>query len=266
MQGNLRDFSPTQLLSLVSLAKKSGTLDVSRNNGGAELTFKEGKLVHARIGNADGSLASVLARAGRISQKQAAALARRAEQTSDQQLGLLLIQKGYVSQQAIVQSIKRHSLAAVNNFAGWKEGDFEFDTTKQVADNRITVPIDLENVIIQIARLQKRDEQLEEEIPSLDITLKFTNRPKVKLEDLQLNKDEWRVLNFIKPDNTIRMIANKLNMSEKQIRRIIGSLREAGLVELAHARRTQKLSEEEKTRKKAIVGRLINHLQGMGAE
>lgn len=266
MKGNLKDFSPTQLLSLVSLAKKTGTLEVGRKDQEADLSFKDGKLVYAAIDDVDGSLASVLARAGRISNDQASTLSKHAARTSDKQIGLLLIQKGYVTQADIVQALKRHALASINQFASWKDGNFEFNLEKMPDDGKITVPLDLENVIIQIARLQKRDEQLEEEIPSLDIALKFTNRPNVKLSDLQLNKDEWRVLNYIKPENTIRMIANKLSMSDKQVRRIVGSLREAGLVELAHARRMQQLSQEEKDRKKAIVGRLINHLQGLGAE
>ncbi len=266
MKGNLKDFSPTQILSLVSLAKKSGSLAVQRRDGQAQLYFREGKLVFAAIGNDDGSLASVLMRAGRISADQAANLAKFAQRSSDKQLGLLLIQKKYVTQDDIVQSIKRHVLGVLNQFASWKEGAFAFDPTRQPDDGRITVPIDLENVIIQIARLQKLDEQLEEEIPSLDIALKFTNRPNVKLSDLQLSKDEWRVLNFIKPENTIRMIANKLNMNDRQIRRVVGSLREAGLVELAHTQRREVLSAEEKKKKRQLVGRLIDHLQGMGAE
>jgi hypothetical protein len=267
MKGNLRDFSPTQLLSLVSLAKKTGTLSVNHKEGEATLSFKEGKLVYSAMGKADGSLASILVRAGRISDKQAGSLAQYAAKTSDKQLGLLLIQKGYITQEDIVKSIKRHSLASVNSFANWKEGAFAFDPDRQPDEGRITVPLDLENVIIQIARLQKKDSQLEEEIPSLDIALKFTNRPNVQLSDLQLNKDEWRVLNYIKPDNTIRMIANKLNMSDKQIRRVIGSLREAGLVELAHARRrAEKLSEQEKEKKRSNVVRIINRLQSIGAE
>lgn len=266
MKGNLKDFSPTQLLSLVSLAKKTGTLGIARKDGDAFLSFKEGKLIYATVGTADGSLASVLARTGRINPKQAAALAEHAKKTSDKQLGLMLVQKGYVTQEEIVKSIKRHALAAVTHFANWHEGDFEFELGKTPDEGRIIVPVELENVIIQIARQQKRDSQLEEEIPSLDIALKFTNRPNVKLSDLQLNKDEWRVLNYIKPDNTIRMIAKTLNMSEKQIRRVIGSLREAGLVELAHAQRKQKLSAEDTKKKKAIVGRLITHFQSMGTE
>lgn len=267
MKGNLRDFSATQILNLVSLAHKSGTLGVERKDGRAMLSFKEGKLIFASVGEAEGSLASILARDGRITKDQAAALSKRAEQTGDKQLGLLLIQKGYVTQQDIVVSIKKHALAAVNQFATWKEGAFAFDPARMPGDDRITVPLDLENIIVQIARVQKLDEQLEEEIPSLDISLKFTDRPQVKLKELQLSKDEWRVLNYIKPDNSIRMIAKSLNMGDKQIRRVIGSLREAGLIELmqVHKQREQ-LAPEERDRKRALVGRLINHLQSMSAE
>jgi DNA-binding MarR family transcriptional regulator len=264
MKGNLKDFSPTQLLSLVSLAKKSGSLGVRRKEAAADLYFKDGKLVFAAVGDADGSLVSVLTRAGRFSKEQASALAKHAEKTSDKQLGLLLIQKGYVTQEDIVKNMKRHALAAVSLFASWSEGAFEFDAARQPDDGRITVPVDLENVIIQITRMQKLDSQFEEEIPSLDVALTFVKQPNVK--DLQLNKDEWRVISFIKPENTIRMIATKLNMSDKQIRRVVGSLREAGLVELAHVQRRQVMSEGEKQKKRAIVGRLINHFQSMGAE
>jgi DNA-binding MarR family transcriptional regulator len=266
MKGNLRDFSGTQILNLVSLAKKTGTLAVDRKDGKANLIFKDGKLIYAAIGDADGTLASVLARDGRISKEQADALAKRSEKTGDKQLGLLLIQKGYVSQADIIKSIKKHALAAVNQFASWRDGLFAFEQNRLPNDNRITVPLDLENIIIQIARVQKRDEALEDEIPSLDVHLKFVERPNVALKDLQLSKDEWRVLKFIKPDNTIKMIARSLEMNDRQIRRVIGSLREAGLVELVHSRKQrEQMSTDQKQQKRALVGRLINHLQGIGA-
>ena len=66
MKGNLRDFSPTQILNLVSLAHKSGTLGVEHKDGRAMLSFKEGKLIFASVGDAEGSLASILALEPRI--------------------------------------------------------------------------------------------------------------------------------------------------------------------------------------------------------
>lgn len=266
MKGNLRDFSPTQLLSLVSLARKTGRLRVERKGTDANLMFRDGKLVYASIDGADGTLASVLGRSGRISDAQAAKLAGYARRATDKQLGLMLIQKGYVSQGDIINSIKRHAVTAINEFAGWNDGRFEFYQDEQPDPGLITVPLDLENVIVQIARRQKRDEQLMEEIPSLDVSLKFVQRPNVKLSDLQLSRDEWRVLNFIKPGNTLAMISRRLEMDPMEIRRVVGSLREAGLIELAHAQRREQLTTEEKHRRRTLVRRLIEHIQNLGSD
>ncbi|GAB4474187.1 MAG: hypothetical protein Kow00124_13890 [Anaerolineae bacterium] len=261
MRGKLEHFGGTQILSLVSLARKTGQLAVMRADTGARLVFKEGKLIFASMGEHDGSLASVLARDGRITKEQAAALAKHALKTGDKQLGLLLIQKGYVSRADIVQSIKRHALNVVRQFASWNEGEWAFDPNTQPDTDRITVPLDLENVIIEIARAQKRDEQLELEIPSLDVGLRFAEKPKVKVQDLQLSQDEWAVIHYIKPENTIRMIANRLNMSDRQIRRIVGSLREAGLVELVAERPRPPQRPEERHLKRTTVHRLIDYFQ-----
>lgn len=264
MKGNLKDFHPTQILNLVSLAKKSGTLYVNHKGTKGALAFREGKLVFAALGGADGSLANVLVRAKRISKEQGETLSKHAEKTSDKQLGLLLIQKNYVSRADIIKSIKRHALTIINEFAHWKEGAFEFNGKELPGNDRILVPLDLENIIIQIARVQKRDEQLMDEIPSLDVGLKFTTNSKHVIKDLELNRDEWSVLRYVKGGNTIRMIAKSLDMGERQIRRVIGSLREAGLIELVQIREKQELSPEEVTEKKKLVGRLISHFQNMG--
>lgn len=266
MKGNLKDFSPTQLLSLVSLARKTGRLSIERKGIDANLVFRDGKLVYASINGTDGTLASVLGRSGRISEAQAAKLAGYSRRATDKQLGLMLIQKGYVSQGDIINSIKRHAVTAINEFASWDDGRFEFYQDEQPNPGLITVPLDLENVIVQIARRQKRDEQLMDEIPSLDVALKFVQRPNVKLSDLQLSRDEWRVLNFIKPGNTVAMIARRLEMEPMEIRRVVGSLREAGLIELAHAQRREQLSTEEKRRRRTLVRRLIEHIQNLGSD
>jgi len=260
-KGRLEHFSGTQILSLVTLAKKSGGLDVNHDEQKAQLAFKDGKLIFAAQGIADGSLSSVLARDGRISERQAETLAKHAERTGDKQLGLLLIQKGYVSRADIVQSIKRHCLAVVKQFAAWQEGDWLFDPGEAIGKERITVPLDLENVIIEIVRAHKHDEQLELEMPSLDVGLRHNKRPDVNIRDLQLSKGEWSVLKYIKPENSIRMIANSLQMNDNQIRRVVGSLRAAGLVELVAERHHVELTPEEKEKKRDNVWRIIKRVK-----
>ena len=58
LRGNLRDFTITQLLNLINLASKTGTLIVDGPSEQAYISFRDGKLAYARIGKEDGSLAS----------------------------------------------------------------------------------------------------------------------------------------------------------------------------------------------------------------
>jgi DNA-binding MarR family transcriptional regulator len=265
MKGNLKHFGPTNILNLVNLGQKTGTLQVQRKGGQAALSFKDGKLVYAAMNGTDGSLVSVLQSAGRISEKQGASLAAHAKKHGDKQLGLLLIQKGYISRADIVKCIKRHALSSINEFAKWQEGNWAFKQGEIPGDDRILVPLDLEPVIIQIVRMQKRDKDLKTDIPSLDVILQYTDKSRTQKPDLKLTKDEWRVLRLIKPNNTLQMIANSLGFDDRQIRRIVGSLREAGLVEIVSARRPgpAEMTEEEKEEKKSLVLKIMDRIRDL---
>ena len=59
LSGNLRDFTITQLLNLINLANKTGTLVVEGPSQTAKVAFRDGKLAYAQIDQEDSSLASV---------------------------------------------------------------------------------------------------------------------------------------------------------------------------------------------------------------
>ncbi len=234
LKGNLRDFSTTQLLNLVHLARKTGLLMIERQNGAARLYFREGKLIHANIGNVNGHLADMLLKAGKLSDEQAQTIQTRADMRSDKQLGLALMNAGYVTQDDIVQSVKEYMLEIVYTLVGWTEGDFQFDQDMLPSDDRIAVPINLENVIMEGSRRIEESEQLQDELPDLNsVALRFTENPDTRLRDVNLSVQEWRVISFINPRSTIKQIAQSNGMDDFQIRKIVYGMLQAGLVELA---------------------------------
>lgn len=249
IQGNLRDFSTTQLLNLINLAGKTGTLAIyegvrtgekdamnqDRMAAGAErarVAFKAGKLIFARVGGQDGTLVSVLNKAGKLTDEQARIIRERAKNMTDKALALLLINANYVSQKDIVASIQQHTLDIVYNLLTWNQGPFRFEDNALPGSDRIMVPIDLENVIIEGSRRIREIEQLTSHLPNLDMALKFPENPKEKFKGIHLSVEEWRVVSFVNPKNTIRQIAKANNMTDIEIRRIVYGLEQAGLVEL----------------------------------
>ena len=232
LKGNLCDFSTTQLLNLIHLARKTGTLTIETSNGSARMAFREGKLIHAAAGEDTGALTGVLQRAGKLSAQQAQAIDKGSKKISDRELGLMLIDAGLVTQSDIVQSVRQHILNIVYRLFTWAEGAFRFEANVLPPRDLITVPINLESVIMEGSRRLKEWERLQDDLPNLDLALKFTDRPDARLRSINLTVEEWRVVSFINPRNTIRQIAKANNMTDFQIRRIVYGMLQAGLVEL----------------------------------
>jgi len=233
LKGNLRDFSTTNLLNLINLAKKTGTLLIEGPNQSAQMSFRNGKLVYAAMGQEDGHLATVLRKAGRLTEEQARVLRARAATATDKELGLLLINAGYVSQSDILHSLRHHMLEVVYRLFTWAEGLFRFEPTLMPGEDKITVPIELENVIIEGSRRMQEWAHLAEELPNLDMAFKWAERPNAaNIRNMNLSADEWRVVSYISPKNSMRAMGKALGMSDMEIRKICYGLLQAGLVEL----------------------------------
>jgi hypothetical protein len=274
LKGDLKDFSTTQLFNLINLARKTGTLFIEQTEQQrARISFREGKLIHAQAGNQDGQLAVVLHKAGKLSDEQVRLIKERAGTRSDKQLGLLLINAGYVSQADIIQSIQQYTLDVVYSILAWTQGRFMFEDGAQPPPDRITVPIDLENVIIEHTRNLRELEHLERELPNLDFALKFPQqRPgAASLRSVNLSVEEWRVVSFINPKNSIRQIAKANNMTDMQIRQIVYGLLQAGLVELVRPPDSSKPQQSSARRrrtqtpqvKKTVVNKIISRIKDL---
>lgn len=281
LKGNLRDFSTTQLLNLINLARKTGTLTIEGSEQ-AQMSFREGKLIYAAMNDNGSDLAHVLYRAGKLNEKQLQIIQSRAQGTSDKQLGHLLIQAGYVTQSDIIQSVRQHVLGVAYKLFTWADGLFRFEANALPPSDRITIPIDLESVIMEGSRRLKEWERLQDEVPDLDVALKFTDSPDARLRNINLTVEEWRVVSFINPRNTLRQIARANNLSDFHIRRIVYGLLQAGLVEYVDGPGTRRqrpprtrqpekqqdapastVEQQSPTVKRSVVHRLIERIRSL---
>ena len=266
LRGNLRDFTITQLLNLINLAQKTGTLVVDGPTEQAYVSFREGKLAYARVGQDDGSLAAVLHKANKLTVNQYRAIVERTGRINDKELGLLLINAGYLSQEEILSNLQNYFTEVIRRLFTWVEGFFRFEGDMLPPDDRINVRLDLENIIIEGARQLREWEQLQDEIPSLDMALKFTDRP---LKNVSLSVEEWRVVSFINPKNTMKQIAHTNKMNDHEIRRIVYGLLQAGLVEIVRPegmvipQSPKTFPTQNKEEQKSLVNKLIGRIRSL---
>jgi hypothetical protein len=266
LRGNLRDFTVTQLLNLINLAQKTGTLVVDGPSEQAHVAFRDGKLAYARIGQEDNRLVTILHKANRLSVNQYRAIMERTGKMTDKELGLMLINAGYVLQEEILQNLQSHYTEIIRRLFTWVEGFFRFEAELLAPEDRINVRLDLENFIIEGSRQLREWEQLQDEIPSLDMALKFTERP---LKNVNLSVEEWRVVSYINPKNTLRQIGSANKMNEMEVRRIVYGLLQAGLVEIIRPEGARipvparTFPTENREEQKSLVNKLIGRIRSL---
>jgi hypothetical protein len=271
LKGNLRDFTITQLLNLINLARKTGTLIVEGPNEAIFVSFREGKLAYAQAGREDNTLATILFKANKLSSAQHRLIQERAGKISDKELGLLLINANYITQQDILSSLQQHFVTIVNRLFTWVEGFFRFENDVVPPDDKITVRISLENLIIEGSRRMREWEQLQDEIPSLDMALKFAERPGTNIRNVNLSVEEWRVVSYINPKNTIRQIARTTKLGDLDIRRIVYGLLQAGLVEIVRPQglpppgsgRLNLPKADSKDEQRSLINRIISRIRSL---
>ena len=114
-----------------------------------------------------------------------------------------------------------------------------------------------------------------EELPNLDMALKFADRPNANIRNMNLSVEEWRVVSFINPKNSMKAIAKANNMSDLDIRRIVYGLLQAGMVEVIRpdgmsfltpvtsAGRKAAATPVDKTAQAGVVNKLISRIRSL---
>lgn len=273
LKGNLKDFTTAQLLNLVNIARKTGVLTI-KGQDKAIISFLEGKLVYAETDVLRGDLGQVLFRAGKLSAKQATLIDEKLKGQSDRHLGHKLIKSNLITQTDILESIKQHVLNVIYSMFSWVDGTFDFEAVPEPAAKRIKIPLELDMIIVEGSRRLEESERLNDELPDLNIRLQFVARPENRLGNMNLTSDEWRIINYISPKNTIKQIAEANKLSDFEVRRTIYGLIEAGLIEAIrpaveskpadrHVSPRKREPEASVTDRRGVVNRLIDRIRSL---
>ena len=272
LKGNLKDFSTTQLLNLVNMARKTGKLTLGGQSQDTLLFFKEGRLIHATTTTDEGHLAAMLLKVGKITEDQMNTVNNQHGDASDKVMGKYLMESRLVSRDDIVQGVKDYMLGIVYDLFTWEDGTFLFEQDILPTRDRITIPLNLDNVILEGSRRIQEAGRLQDELPDLaTVALKITDKP---LRDVKLTQDDWRVISHIHPRNSVKQIAQNNNMDEFQIRKIVYGMMQAGIVELIRpegmeqrkakapvTRAGRRAANQSPAEKRSVVTKLIDRIK-----
>src|ERR1043165_9290816 len=168
LQGDLSRIQLPDVLSFVSMIRRSGRLVLRSGELERTLVWKDGDIVFATSNSPEDSLGLFLLRNGKITQQQYEDSKRRVTATTRH--GKLLVQMGALSPKDLWWGVKNQALEIIYSLFSWTEGSFDFsETHEELAGEKIVLSLNTSSVIMEGIRRLDESERLREKIPSVDV-------------------------------------------------------------------------------------------------
>ncbi len=128
LEGCLEDLGIRDILQIVSLSKKSGTLLLKQQQGEGVISFVDGQVIRASSTFFPETLGQLLRRRNLVTKEQVVAALKYQQQLEKHQpLGQILIEKYQLSSDDIEQVVAAQIEKIVFSFFSWDRGDFCFE-------------------------------------------------------------------------------------------------------------------------------------------
>lgn len=167
LQGDLRDFSITEIVQLIGQQFKTGVLNVQHGRKKVEIFFVDGMIVHV-FSNYRASkdlLGEILVKAQVITQGQLDQ-ALKTQQETLQYLGEILIDLQLVKKEEVLRVLQNQIYEAIYDLFRWGEGRFRFDLRLVEKYRRIPLALSPENVLLNVLRILDEWPAIEKKISS----------------------------------------------------------------------------------------------------
>ena len=173
LEGSLRDFDLFSLFNMIKIQGKNGTLVLSQGQEFVKVFFENGEIVGCDSNQVrlEDRLGTMLVRLGRLTGEELLAMVQMQRQTL-KRMGTLLLEAGKVTPSDLQDALFNQATAILHRTFRWVEGDYRFDSMlPQDLDRDHFVPIPVDTVLMEAARIQDEWPEVERRIPGLDTPL-----------------------------------------------------------------------------------------------
>ena len=200
IQGTLKTMSLTDLLQFLAASRKSGTLRFDRGKVSKQVYFENGLIVGSKSNDPREYLGQVLLHYGKVDDNQLQE-AREIQRTTGGKLGEVLVQKGFMTEDEVLDILKTRTLDAIYDLFVWNEGEFEFYDDEPLPEDLILIEVEPTAVIMEgIYRLDELA-RYRTMVPSdrsiIELNAGWTS-------SLKLGKEYRRILYFVEKRQELR--------------------------------------------------------------
>ena len=233
LQGNLRDFSISEILQLLGTQRKSGCLVLERDAEKGVVYVTDGRIVSARDAGmpTHDPLIAFLRRIHRISDEQYRGLLT-IHQESGRDLEDLLLNGRYFEQEVLAGFVERQILEALLRLSHWESGSYRFEPALTWKGARL-VKLSIEGALIESAR--RIDERKRQRATFADPHQLLGVRDLPAADD-SLSDEESELFGVIDGHHTVAEAVEAAPLTEYEAYEALHRMMEAGWVEFVGRR------------------------------
>lgn len=199
LQGSLQEFSLPNVLQLVKMSAKTGTLEVRREERSGHLYFRGGHVYYAAVDPATMPIGERLVRSGAITPRQLEeALAAQRDVGRGRRLGGVLVTLGFIDRETLALAVADQIEEAAFDLLGWTEGQFQFSGAAPPPDEDILVELTVDGLIIDGCRRIDEWDLVMASLGSLQHIPRLEYGESVdEVGNLSFSAEEWRVISLV---------------------------------------------------------------------
>ncbi|HEY6866204.1 MAG TPA: DUF4388 domain-containing protein [Candidatus Eisenbacteria bacterium] len=233
LQGNLRDFSATEILQLLGSQKKTGCLIMESNAGAAVVFVHDGRIISTRPEGLqkDDPLIAFLRRIHRLSDEQLIGLSTIHEE-SRRDLEVLLVDGRYIEPEDLEGLLERQILETLRSVMRWSEGTYRFDPNHRW-ENHANVRLGMDSVLIELARRADEEKRYARVFGDPHALLGVRDMPD---PDEPLSEEETDLFSMIDGRHTVSELIEAAPLTDFEAADALNRLIEGGWVEFTGRR------------------------------
>jgi hypothetical protein len=228
LQGNLRDFSASEILQLLGTQKKTGCLTLEQRGREVVIHVLDGRVVSTRTpGLAKGDpLLAFLRQAHRLSDEQYRGILT-IQRESSRDLEDLLLNGRYLDAEELAGFVERQILDDLMRLVRWEEGSYRFDPHTRWTQPPL-VRLSIEGVLMEVARRSDEQRRYGATFPDPHQILGLRDLPDPTLD---LSEEERELFGVIDGRRTLGEVVAAAPLSEYETYESLQRMVEAGWVE-----------------------------------
>ncbi|MFQ5881311.1 MAG: DUF4388 domain-containing protein [Candidatus Methylomirabilales bacterium] len=232
LEGTLQDFALADILQLIGMQRKTGTLTLTRREEAVTVLVRDGSVVWATPSDEifEQILGQTLLRR-RLLTPERWEKARHLQARKGQPLIPFLLEEEWISPRDLDPVVEWQVLKTLFRAFRWRDGKYSFVSQEQVDLRRGQIrPVETEGILLEAVRQMDEWPLVEQRIPSVDLALRRSSR--------QVNRERCSpvgqaVLDLVDGRRDIREIAALCEFGDFEVYKGVADLLAEGVLELA---------------------------------